>query len=114
MDVDIERFEWEEAKELKIDTETEQAQADDQGNGTKGEKVKVVINGMLVDVEKKTYSFDEIIALAFDNPSTGPNILSTVSYFNGHGGKLEDSMVQGDTLEIKERMKFNISQTDKS
>lgn len=117
MDVDVERFDWEEANELKIkkmDIETGQAQSADQSVGTKGEKVKVVINGMLVDVEKKTYSFDEMIALTFDSPLTGQNVISTVSYFSGNDGKSEKIMVQGDTLEIKEWMKFNISQTDKS
>lgn len=117
MDVDVERFDWEEANELKIkkmDIETGQAQSAAQSVGTKGEKVKVVINGMLVDVEKKTYSFDEMIALTFDSPLTGQNVISTVSYFSGNDGKSEKIMVQGDTLEIKEWMKFNISQTDKS
>jgi len=105
MDVDVERFDWEEANELKIKKmgiETGQAQSADQSVGTKGEKVKVVINGMLVDVEKKTYSFDEIIALTFDSPLTGQNVISTVSCFSGNDGKSEKIMVQGDTLEIKE------------
>ncbi len=114
MDVDVERFDWEEANALKMETETGQNQSSDQSVGTKGEKVKVVINGMVVDVEKKTFSFDEITALAFNKPSTGQNIISTVSYFSGHDGKIESSMIQGDSLEIKEWMKFNISQTEKS
>ena len=69
-----------------IDTDTGETQTE----RSKGKKIEVVINGMLVDVEKKTYSFDEIIAFAFESPSTGHKMIYTVSYVSGHGGKSEE------------------------
>lgn len=76
--------------------------------------ITIIVNGQQEEVEKGVLTFDEIVALAFDNPPTGPNILFTVSYFKGHGNKPEGSMVQGDTVKVKEGMVFNVSQTDKS
>ncbi|WP_316347328.1 multiubiquitin domain-containing protein [Desulfuromonas acetoxidans] len=76
--------------------------------------ITIIVNGQQEDVEKGELTFDEIVALAFDNPATGENVLFTISYFKGHGNKPEGSLVQGDVVKVKEGMVFNVSQTDKS
>lgn len=74
----------------------------------------IVINGRQKVVTDKELSFTAIIALAFDNPPTGPNIVFTVTYRRGHGDKPEGSLTQGDSVKIKDGMIFNVTATDKS
>lgn len=69
---------------------------------------------MLIDVEKKVYSFDEIITLAFKNPANQKYITYKVSYLTEHDGKPEKSIIQGDTLKMQGWMRFNISATENS
>jgi hypothetical protein len=98
---------------------TDEEQNEDCGHHPKDDKneaklVTIVVNARQVEVEKKKLSFDEVVKIAFDHPATGPNVLFTISYFKGHGEKPEGSMVQGDTVKVKEGMVFNVAQTDKS
>lgn len=74
----------------------------------------IVVNGRQKSVTKKELSFAEVVALAFDNPPTGPNILFTVTYRRGEGNKPEGTSVEGDTVKIKDGMIFNVTATDKS
>lgn len=103
MDVDVERFEREDNKALTTASITKAP--DLSGNS---QTIKVVINGMLMDVEKRIYSFDEIVALAFKNSSNQENTAFTVSYLTEDGGGTEKSIIQGDALEMKAWMRFNV------
>lgn len=74
----------------------------------------IIVNGRQKMVTKKELSFIEIIALAFDNPPTGPNIVFTVTYRKGEGNKPEGTLIEGETVKIKNGMVFNVTATDKS
>ena len=74
----------------------------------------IIVNARPKVVTKKELSFAEIVALAFDNPPQGPNIVITVTYRRGEGNKPEGSLVEGETVRIKEGMIFNVTATDKS
>lgn len=74
----------------------------------------VVVNGRERPVEETELTFAAVAALAFDPVPEGPNIVITVTYRRGHGNKPEGSMVDGDTVKVKEGMIFNVSVTDKS
>jgi hypothetical protein len=74
----------------------------------------IIVNGREKVVTKKEMSFAEIVALAFDNPPTGPNIVFTVTYRRGEGNKPEGTLVEGETVKIKDGMIFNVTATDKS
>lgn len=74
----------------------------------------IIVNARPKVVTKKELSFAEIIALAFDNPPQGPNIVFTVTYRRGEGQKPEGGLVEGETVRIKEGMIFNVTATDKS
>ena len=76
--------------------------------------VTIVVNGRQKVVTEKEMSFAEIVALAFDNPPTGPNIVFTVTYRRGHGNKPEGTLVEGGTVKVKDGMIFNVTATDKS
>jgi hypothetical protein len=74
----------------------------------------IIVNGRQKVVSVRELSFSDIIALAFDNPPTGPNIVFTVTYKRGEGNKPEGTLVEGETVKIKDGMIFNVTATDKS
>lgn len=74
----------------------------------------IIVNGRAKVVTKKELSFAEVVALAFDNPPQGENIVFTITYRRGEGNKPEGSFVEGETVKIKDGMIFNVAATDKS
>lgn len=76
--------------------------------------VTVIINGRPRQVSDKELTFREVVALAFENPPFGDNIVYTVTFKRGHGGKPEGTLVEGETLKPKEGMLINVVRTDKS
>ncbi|MBD2432405.1 MULTISPECIES: multiubiquitin domain-containing protein [Fischerella] len=74
----------------------------------------IIVNARQKVVTAKHLSFTEIVALAFDNLPTGPNIVFTVTYRKGEGNKPEGTLVEGETVKIKDGMIFNVTATDKS
>jgi hypothetical protein len=74
----------------------------------------ITVNARPKVVTKKELTFAEVVALAFDNPPQGPNIVITITYRRGEGHKPEGSLVEGETVRIKEGMIFNVAATDKS
>jgi len=77
-------------------------------------QVTIIVNGRQKVVMKDELSFDEIVALAYDNPPNGENIVFTITYRRGQGHKPEGTLVQGETVKIKDGMIFNVTATDKS
>ncbi len=74
----------------------------------------IIVNGRAKVVTQKELSFAEVVALAFDNPPQGENIVFTVTYRRGEGNKPEGSLLEGETVKIKDGMIFNVTATDKS
>ena len=74
----------------------------------------IIVNARPKIVTAKEMSFAEIVALAFDTPSTGQSTVFTVTYRKGEGHKPEGTLVDGETVKIKEGMIFNVTATDKS
>lgn len=74
----------------------------------------IIVNGRQKVVTAKEMSFSEIVALAFDNPPSGANIIFTVTYRRGEGNKPEGTLVEGETVKIKDGEIFNVTATDKS
>lgn len=77
-------------------------------------EVTLVVNGRQKVVSKETLTFMEVVQLAFDSPPTGPNILFTITFRRGHGEKPEGTLIEGDTLKVKDGMIINVTATDKS
>lgn len=82
-----------------------------QENHTK--EVTIIVNGRPKAVAAKELSFDQVVALA-DNLPSGPNVMFTVTYGKGPDPKHEGSLVEGQTVKIKNGMVFNVTATDKS
>jgi hypothetical protein len=76
--------------------------------------VTVIVNARAKEITAKLLTFGEVVALAFDAPPTGDNVMFTVTYRRGHGSKPEGSLVAGEAVIVKEGMVFNVTATDKS
>lgn len=59
-------------------------------------------------------TFDEIVRLAFNPVPTGPNIMFTITYRHGPHTNPEGSLMEGNSVKIKEGMIFDVTPTDKS
>ena len=76
--------------------------------------VKIIVNGREKVVSSSELSFEQLVELAFDSPPSGPNIVFTVSFFNGAGRPPEGRLVAGQSVKIHDGTVFNVSYTDKS
>ena len=74
----------------------------------------IIANARQKVVQKRKLSFDKVVALAFDKPPTGENILFTVTYRHGPPTNPEGTLVAGQTVKIKNGMIFNVTATNKS
>ena len=86
---------------------------DKPGGGT-GQTVTIVVNTRDVAVDKGELTYEELVAIAFPQAPSGPNVLITVTYRRGQGDKPEGSLLAGQSVRVKEGMKFVVSATDKS
>jgi hypothetical protein len=74
----------------------------------------IIVNGRKKEVTAKELPYQELLTLAFgNNVPAGPNIVITVTYSKGEGGK-HGSLLPGDKVKIKKGMIFNVTATDKS
>lgn len=81
----------------------------------KGPKpVTIYINTRPHEVPKDDLSFAAIAELAYPGQTGGENIFFTITYRRGAGNKPEGSLVEDETVEVKEGMTFNVVRTDKS
>lgn len=77
-------------------------------------QLTVVVNGREKIVAQRELSFRELVALAFDNPATTGNTIYTITYRRGEGNKPEGTLVEGESVKVKNGMIFNVTATDKS
>jgi hypothetical protein len=78
------------------------------------EPVTIIVNGRPKEVTQKELTFEEVVNLAFNNdPPHGPNVVITVTYSKGDGGK-QGSLLPGHHVKVKAGMVFNVKATDKS
>jgi hypothetical protein len=76
--------------------------------------ITIIVNGRQKVVTEKELTFAQIVALAFDTPPTGANLVFTVTYRRGEGNKPEGTLVAGESVKVKDGMIFNVTATDKS
>lgn len=74
---------------------------------------------LIVNIREKTWnmdmiSFEQLIVLAFGIYDSNPNKGYTVSYSDGPKNNREGIMVKGSSVFVKNKMKFDVSATDKS
>jgi len=76
--------------------------------------VTILVNARPREVEPGLISFERLIALAFAEPPTGPQVSFTVSYRKGPADRPEGSLIPGQSVTVVQGMIFNVTATDKS
>lgn len=77
--------------------------------------ITVVINATPKEVEKRKYSFEEVVVLAFgsfDEAQKSYTMYSTRK--NDDGGKHTQTYSLGDYIDMKEGMRVNVDSTNRS
>ena len=88
-----------------------------QAAGSKGpvKEYTIYVNSRPRQVLAKEFlSFEEVVILAFGTFEKAPNIVYTVTYRRGDGNKPAGSLVDGESVRIKDGMIFDVTRTDKS
>lgn len=75
--------------------------------------VEIIVNSRERYVEDRHVTFQEVIALAYDDPPSGEYIEFTVTYRNGPSGR-KGFLVRGRSIPIADGMIFDVKFTDKS
>ncbi|MBL9149852.1 MAG: multiubiquitin domain-containing protein [Phycisphaerae bacterium] len=74
----------------------------------------VIVNGRPKKVHRSKLTFMQVVALAFDPIPNGPNWVFTITYRHGPSGNLQGTLIDGESVRIKNGMIFNVTATDKS
>lgn len=75
--------------------------------------VTIFVNTRPHEVEKKDeISFEEVVALAYPDTPPGGDVAYSVLYERGHGG--DGTLVPGQSVKVKDRMRFDVTATDRS
>ena len=74
----------------------------------------IVVNGRKKTVEEEELTFDQVVGLAFDDPPTGEFICFTITYRNAGGRKPEGTLVEGESVKLRDGTVINVTVTDKS
>ena len=77
-------------------------------------EITIIVNGRKKAVTQKKLTFDEIVELALDPVPTGPNITFTITYRHGPPANPQGSLMEHGTVEVRDRMIFDVTPTDKS
>lgn len=90
---------------------TVQAQA---ASGAGTMRNTILVNGRPRHLEQTSISYDEVVKTAYPNGPFGDNIVYTVDYIHGPVANPEGSLVAGESVAIRDGMRFNVTPTDKS
>jgi hypothetical protein len=88
---------------------------DNKENGHEEHKeVSIIVNAREKKWNKKEISYKEVVELAFESYSDDENVVYTVTYSKGADSHKEGSLVRGESVNVKDGMIFNVTQTNKS
>ena len=71
----------------------------------------VIVNGRPKKLAAGELSYEEVVALAFENPPTGENVVITISWRHGNES---GTLTAGNSVQVRDGMKFDVTATDKS
>lgn len=76
--------------------------------------VTISVNGEPYETTELRLSFEELAAIAFPIPPTGQCIEFTITYRDGPPANPKGTLTAGHSVKIKNRMKFDVTATDRS
>lgn len=75
---------------------------------------EIIVNSRDKVWNEKEISYDDVVILAFGSISNDPNVIYAVTYKKGDNNKPEGIMDKGDSVKVKNGMRFNVTQTNRS
>lgn len=75
---------------------------------------QIIVNARDKVWNEKEITYDDVVILAFGSISNDPNVIYTVTFKKGDNNKPEGIMVKGDSVKVKNEMRFNVTQTNRS
>jgi len=76
--------------------------------------VTITVNGEPHETTETRLSFEELVKIAYPVPPTGTCIEFTVTYRDGPRANPKGTLTAGRSVRIKNRMKFDVTPTDRS
>ncbi|PZQ12467.1 MAG: hypothetical protein DI565_15930 [Ancylobacter novellus] len=78
--------------------------------------VTIVINGQQKTVGKQEeLTFEEVVTLSGEVPSPGSvGVQYSIQYTRGHGSKPAGTLVEGQSVKVKDGMEFDVTPTNRS
>lgn len=74
----------------------------------------VVVNGHRKEVHTPSLTFEEVVALAFSTPPQGQDVQFTVQYTCGPENKPAGTLVEGQSVKVRDGMEFDVTSTNRS
>jgi Multiubiquitin len=85
------------------------------GTAEEAKTVTIIVNGRAKTVPKnEEITFDQVVALAFPNPPAGDGVQFTIQYTRGQGHKPTGTLVEGQSVKVKDGMEFDVTPTNRS
>lgn len=81
---------------------------------TRAREYRIFVNTRPKEVSTPTLGFWEVVKLAFPQAVPNPTTYYTITYKHGPKTNPEGSLVAGETVRLKDGMRFNVTATDKS
>ena len=103
-----------EAEDELILRDAEKVQLQEEEHFYSQKAVTVVVNGEAHEVIETRLSFEEVVKLAYPVPPRGQCIEFTVTYRDGPPANPKGTLTAGHSVKIKNRMKFDVTATDRS
>ena len=72
----------------------------------------IIVNGRPRVVTERRLGYADAVRLAFPDGNQDGNVLYTISYANPHGR--DGTLAEGQDVEVKEGMSFNVGKTNRS
>ncbi len=83
-------------------------------SGLSNKHFEVLVNGRPKPVIEDQLSYWQVVALAFPDATMSQTAIYTVLYKHGPASNREGSLVEGQAVQIKSGMVFNVTRTDRS
>ena len=80
----------------------------------KDKDVTILVNTRSIAYDEKEITFRQVVNLAFPEAQFIPQIIYTVSYSKGIDKKPKGSLVDNDSVHVKNGMVFDVDRTDNS
>lgn len=74
----------------------------------------IAVNAQKKEVAETKLTFDEVVTLAYPIPPDGQNIMFTIKYRKGPKENPKGSLLEGQSVRIKDGMIFDVTPTDRS